>query len=272
MVRGRNHFYFVKLHVILLLLIYDCRLHAAVLTYDGCMSDSTNSYKLGGWCFLFYRNSSWAVSTPTQDGAQTVCHPHGNLAVGVTYKMLETYKTKYTSSSVLYGWLALLRNGSSVATVGWIWKTLLPNGKYATFPAIMSNIPWGPIEPNNLGGREDRATLRYTVGVIDVPNDIAVDGSYPLAVICQFAPQKWTYTQRGHGLFTNAAYRIAQMTAVRDICIRQCHWSVFCISVAFNPTTNDCQIYAVSPEDSRFSGSVTASSTYEWHIRDGMEY
>lgn len=56
--------------------------------YDSCRTDSNNSYSVGGWCFCIYRNSSWPSSYPVQDVAQTMCGPNGNLAVGVTYKML----------------------------------------------------------------------------------------------------------------------------------------------------------------------------------------
>uniref|UniRef100_A0A914WUS0 C-type lectin domain-containing protein n=1 Tax=Plectus sambesii TaxID=2011161 RepID=A0A914WUS0_9BILA len=127
---SRNRSNFVKLHVILSFLISNCRLYAAVLTYDGCMSDGAQSYKVGGWCFLFYRNSSWANNVPTQDGAQSACLPHGNLAVGVTYKMMDFMKTQYTSTSQEFVWLALSRNASSGnSTSGLNWKTLLPTGE-----------------------------------------------------------------------------------------------------------------------------------------------
>uniref|UniRef100_A0A914WS62 Uncharacterized protein n=1 Tax=Plectus sambesii TaxID=2011161 RepID=A0A914WS62_9BILA len=84
---------FTSIRLLLMLLIHYCHLSAALLTYDGCISDSANSYQEGGWCFYLYRNSSWAVNTPNQNGAQTMCHPHGTLAVGVTYKMMQTFRT-----------------------------------------------------------------------------------------------------------------------------------------------------------------------------------
>uniref|UniRef100_A0A914VAH3 Apple domain-containing protein n=1 Tax=Plectus sambesii TaxID=2011161 RepID=A0A914VAH3_9BILA len=263
----RNRSYFINLRVILLLLIHNCRLHAAVLTYDGCMSDSANSYKVGGWCFLVYSNSSMTTKTLTQAGAQTVCGPMGNLAVGVTYKMLEKYKTQYLSASVKMAWLPLVRNASS----GWAWKTLMPRGNYAVFPAIMANIPSAANEMND-GGVENAAVAYYSMGISDLENDLSIYASTPIAVICQFAPLLWKYLQRGHGLFKVPAYLIAQANVTRAGCFRQCHRSPFCISMAFNPTTNDCQTYGVSPEDPRFSGNVTANSAYDWHIRDGMEY
>uniref|UniRef100_A0A914XNV6 C-type lectin domain-containing protein n=1 Tax=Plectus sambesii TaxID=2011161 RepID=A0A914XNV6_9BILA len=165
---------------------------------------------MGGWCFYYYRNSSWPNNVPTQNAAQTMCGPKGNLAVGVTYKMLETYKTKYTSASQLVAWIALVRNAASAS--GWEWKTLLPNGNYTTFPAIMANLPWGSGEPGN-DPVENAGWVGNNRGVCDVNGDMTGYGGAPMAIICQFAPQKWTYTQRGYGLFTNAAYRIAQMTA-----------------------------------------------------------
>uniref|UniRef100_A0A914XCW0 Apple domain-containing protein n=1 Tax=Plectus sambesii TaxID=2011161 RepID=A0A914XCW0_9BILA len=270
MVRCSNRSYFAKLRLVLLLLIYDCRLHAAVLTYDGCMSDSANSYQVGGWCFLSYRESTWRPNSLKLVDAQTKCGPKGNLAIGVTYKALSTFKTKFTSASLRYMWIALNRN---LSTTTWEWKTLLPNGQYAKFPVIKANTAWGPSEPNN-GPTENAAWVEYNLGIADVSADMTAfsNGAAPMAIICQFAPLLWKYSQRGHGLFQVSAYRIAQTTATKTACFRQCHRSPFCISLAFNPTTNDCQIYAVSPEDPRFAGNVTVNSAYEWHIRDGMEY
>uniref|UniRef100_A0A914UKZ3 Apple domain-containing protein n=1 Tax=Plectus sambesii TaxID=2011161 RepID=A0A914UKZ3_9BILA len=245
------------------------------MTYEGCKSDTTKSYLVGGWCFYFYYNSSWAPNTPTQDNAQTMCHPHGTLAVGVTSKMLSTYKNRFTSTSIPFGWVALVRNLTYPNQLqGWMWKTLLPNGSYATFPAIMSSIPWAPTEPNNNQGSEDAAMAINNWGFGDVRRTISnpLYGQMTTAVICQFAPQQWSFTQRGHGLFTNSAYQIAQWIRTKYTCLLNCHRSVFCVSFAFNPTTNDCQIYAVSPEDPQFAGEVAANSAYNWYIRDGMEY
>uniref|UniRef100_A0A914VYM8 Apple domain-containing protein n=1 Tax=Plectus sambesii TaxID=2011161 RepID=A0A914VYM8_9BILA len=265
----------IGFHILQLMLIYNLSISAAVLTYDGCMSDSAHSYTVGGWCFLLYTNSSWPLNTPTQDGAHSVCLPYGTLAVGVTYKMLNTFKPRNPAGTNPHSWLGLVRNTSySARDQGWYWKTLLPTGTYATFPAIMSNIPWGPGEPNNNAGNEDGAILVYNHGVGDVrPNiSLGVYASLQMSVICQFAPIQWRYLPHGHGRFAVPAYQIAQKTVENSVCIAQCHLSVFCLSLAFNPTTNDCQIYGVSPEDPKFSGDITIDSSYDLYIRDGMEY
>uniref|UniRef100_A0A914W2A6 Apple domain-containing protein n=1 Tax=Plectus sambesii TaxID=2011161 RepID=A0A914W2A6_9BILA len=273
---------FTTMRLLQMLLIHYCHLSAAVMTYDGCMSDSTKSYQVGGWCFSIYRNSSWAQNTPLQDEAQTMCHPHGTLAVGVTYKMQQ----KLQSGATIWGtatdaWLALVRNNSYPAPLqGWYWRVLLPKGGYATFPAIISNIPWGPgagavpPEPNNLAPNENVATLIRDYGLSDayVTYTAATYGPRSMGVICQFASPQWSYTKRGHGRFADPAYRIAQTNVHKLSCLLQCHQSPFCISLAYNPTTSDCQTYAVSPEDPRFVGDVTPDSAYDWHIRDGMEY
>uniref|UniRef100_A0A914X406 Apple domain-containing protein n=1 Tax=Plectus sambesii TaxID=2011161 RepID=A0A914X406_9BILA len=135
----------------------------------------------------------------------------------------------------------------------------------------MANIPWGSGEPGN-DPVENAGWVGNNRGICDVNGDMTGYSGDPMAIICQFAPLTWNYLQRGHGLFTVAAYRIAQTNGIKPACILQCHLSVFCISLAFNPTTSDCQIYVVSPEDPRFSGSITVNSAYDWYIRDGMEY
>uniref|UniRef100_A0A914VCZ8 C-type lectin domain-containing protein n=1 Tax=Plectus sambesii TaxID=2011161 RepID=A0A914VCZ8_9BILA len=266
--------HFVAINILQLSLLYNSGLHAVDLSYEGCMSDTANSYTVGGWCFLLYRDSSWGTIKPTQDDAQTLCGAKGNLAVGVTTKMLNTFKTNYASASLSWRWIALVRNSSiSDINLGWSWNTRLPSGKYATFPAIMSDFPWGPGEPGNQFGSENSASISYNEGICDVRNDWNRNPITRIhGVICQYAPLQWKYSQRGHGLFAVDAYRIAQTTAPKLACIMQCHHSVFCISLAFNPTTSDCQIYGVSPEDPKFAGNVTGNSAYDWYIRDGMEY
>uniref|UniRef100_A0A914W2B6 C-type lectin domain-containing protein n=1 Tax=Plectus sambesii TaxID=2011161 RepID=A0A914W2B6_9BILA len=265
--------HFIAINVLQLSLLYNSGLFAVDLSYDGCMKDTTNSsYSVGGWCFLLYRDSSWGTIKPTQDDAQTLCGAKGNLAVGVTTKMLNKFKTNL--AGIPWRWIALIRNSNSTdRKLGWTWKTRLSNGNYATFPAIMSNIPWRTNEPANDFGNENSAGVWYNEGVCDVQYNW--NNYSPLnifGVICQFAPLQWKYLQRGHGLFQISAYRIAQTTATKTACFHQCHRSPFCISMAFNPTINDCQTYAVSPEDPRFAGNVTANSAYDWYIRDGMEY
>uniref|UniRef100_A0A914UJ85 Apple domain-containing protein n=1 Tax=Plectus sambesii TaxID=2011161 RepID=A0A914UJ85_9BILA len=252
------------------------------------MSAGTNSYRVGGWCFLIYRNPSWPNNTPLQNAAQTVCHPYGTLAVAVTYKML--YELSYGSiwGAATDTILPLTRNisyptpyqGAGLGGIGWYWSVLMPNGGYATFPAIMSNIPWGPgganpSEPNNQLGNEKIASVVKNYGVCDAQATYSIPsyGARAMGVICQFAPLTWNYSQRGHGLMANSTFIVEQKTVkFKPECILKCHQSVFCISLAFNPTTNDCQIYAVSPEDPRFAGSVIADNAYDLYIRDGMEY
>uniref|UniRef100_A0A914UU79 Apple domain-containing protein n=1 Tax=Plectus sambesii TaxID=2011161 RepID=A0A914UU79_9BILA len=265
----------IGLHILQLMLIYNISISAAVLTYDGCMSDSANSYTVGGWCFLHYTSSSWPLNTPTQDEAQSICLPYGTLAVGVTYKMMNTLQTRNPGGTSPHTWLALVRNASySAQNQGWYWKTLLPTGAYATFPAIMSNIPWGPGEPNNGKGNEDGAIISQNWGVGDVKTNYisSAYGSQQMTVLCQFAPNQWKYLTSGHGRFAVPAYQIARTTVKGSNCVSQCHLSLFCVSFAYNPTTKDCQLYAVSPKDPKFSGNVIADSSYNWHIRDGMEY
>uniref|UniRef100_A0A914W0V2 Apple domain-containing protein n=1 Tax=Plectus sambesii TaxID=2011161 RepID=A0A914W0V2_9BILA len=280
---------FTTMRLLLMLLIHICHVSAAPLTYDGCMSDSTNSYRVGGWCFLIYRNPSWPNNTPLQDAAQTVCHPYGTLAVGVTYKMMQTLINGTTIwGAATDAILPLTRNvsyptpyqGAGIGSIGWYWSVLLPKGDYATFPAIMSNIPWGPgaganpAEPNNQLGNEKIASMVKNYGVCDAQDTYSIPsyGARAMGVICQFAPPQWSYRKRGNGRFADPAFRIAQMTVPKLLCVHECHRSLFCISLAYNPTTSDCQIYAVSPEDTKFVGDVTPDSAYDWHIRDGMEY
>uniref|UniRef100_A0A914X857 Apple domain-containing protein n=1 Tax=Plectus sambesii TaxID=2011161 RepID=A0A914X857_9BILA len=276
MARFTNRSSFIWLHILQLMLIYNFSVSAAVLTYDGCMSDSANSYTVGGWCFLFYSNPSWGNNAPTQDGAQSVCLPHGSLAVGVTYKMWNKFYTNILTATAPLAWVALSRNLSYASNKdGWYWRTLLPTGGNATFPAIFSNIPWYPGEPDGFTGPvEDAAVVAYSGGLRDVRKAFTYPtyGITRLAVICQFAPPQWSFSQRGHGRMANSTYVVTRSTISELECVVQCYKNVFCVSLAFNPTTNDCQVYAVSPEDPRFSGSVTADSSYDWYIRDGMQY
>uniref|UniRef100_A0A914V8F6 Apple domain-containing protein n=1 Tax=Plectus sambesii TaxID=2011161 RepID=A0A914V8F6_9BILA len=265
----------IGLHILQLMLIYNFSISAAVLTYDGCMSDSAHSYTVGGWCFLLYTNSSWPLNTPTQDGAQSVCLPYGTLAVGVTYKMLNTLKYRNPAVTYPHAWLGLVRNTSySARNQGWYWRILLPTGSYATFPAIVSNIPWGPGDPNNYAGNEDGAILVQNHGVGDVKTEYTSSsyGSQQMAVICQFAPIQWKYLPNGHGRFAVPAYQIARTTVSDSTCVTQCHLSLFCLSFAYNPTTKDCQLYSVLPQDPKFSGDINVDSSYDLYIRDGMEY
>uniref|UniRef100_A0A914WV57 Apple domain-containing protein n=1 Tax=Plectus sambesii TaxID=2011161 RepID=A0A914WV57_9BILA len=200
-----------------------------------------------------------------------MCHPYGTLAVGVTYKMMQTL----INGTTIWGTatdaiLPLTRNessptpyqGAGIGSIGWYWRVLLPKGGYATFSAIMSNIPWGPgagpstVEPNNAMGNETIASVIKNYGVCDEEYTYSGYGPRAMGVICQFDP----------------AFRIAQMTVPKLLCVHECHRSLFCISMAFNPITSDCQIYVVSPEDPKFAANVTPDSAYEWHIRDEMEY
>ena len=85
--------------------------------------------------------------------------------------------------------MGLVRNTSySARNQGWYWKTLLPTGAYATFPAIMSNIKWGGGEPNNQRGNENGALLAYNFGVGDAQINYpsSVYGTHQMTVICQF--------------------------------------------------------------------------------------
>uniref|UniRef100_A0A914V406 Apple domain-containing protein n=1 Tax=Plectus sambesii TaxID=2011161 RepID=A0A914V406_9BILA len=239
------------------------------------MSDSANSYTVGGWCFYYYSDPAWGYNLPTRDGAQSVCLPRGTLAVGVTYKMLNKIATKI-SAAAPFAWVALSRNLSTPTLKdGWYWRTVLPTGGYATFPAIFSNIPWTPGDPDAYTGPYEDAGVMATNGMRDSRTALSNPpyGTTRLGVICQFAPLKWNYSQRGHGRMANSTYIVTQkIVKFKPECILMCHQSPFCTSLAFNPTNNDCQIYGVSPEDPKFSGAVTADSSYDWYIRDGMEY
>uniref|UniRef100_A0A914VKE7 Apple domain-containing protein n=1 Tax=Plectus sambesii TaxID=2011161 RepID=A0A914VKE7_9BILA len=258
---------------------------AAQLTYEGCKSESSKSYQVGGWCFYYYYETTWADNSPSQDVAQSLCSPFGSIAVGVTYKLLNTLKNLTTTyvAARPFAWLGLIRNTSYTDhKQGWLWNTLLPSGHYSTFPAIMSNMPWAKYtcigtncgEPNNDKGNEEAGMIINKYGVADLQKNIPYStySSLPAAVICQFAAPSWSYTHRGTGRFTNPAYVVEQATCERLACLMKCHKSVFCVALAFNSATSDCQIYGVSPEDPRFSNEVTANAQYDWHIRDGMEY
>uniref|UniRef100_A0A914XNH6 Apple domain-containing protein n=1 Tax=Plectus sambesii TaxID=2011161 RepID=A0A914XNH6_9BILA len=276
MARFTNRSFSVVLHIFQLMLFYNFSISGAVLTYDGCMSDSANSYKVGGWCFLFYTDPSWPPNTPTQNDAQYTCLPHGTLAVGVTSKMLNTFITRTPPATNPHAWTALERLNRSTPTNmdGWYWRALMPSGGFATFPTIKANFPWGTADPDNSNGNDTAAVLVNNYGYGDAPKAYpkSIYGNKQMAVICQFAPIQWKYLPRGHGRFANSAYQIAQTTVTKLACIIQCHRSVSCISLAFNPTTNDCQIYAVSPDDPQFTGSVTTDNSYDWYIRDEMKY
>uniref|UniRef100_A0A914WA88 Apple domain-containing protein n=1 Tax=Plectus sambesii TaxID=2011161 RepID=A0A914WA88_9BILA len=189
--------------------------------------------------------------------------------------MINTFVNGISSATNVVAWVAASRNLSYASPLqGWTWRTRLPSGENATFPFITSNLPWMPGEPNNQYGNEAGGMLGHNYGFGDVPKDFPSTkfGVQKMAVICQFAPPQWSFSKRGHGRFAVSAYQIVQSTVIELACVVQCYQTLFCISLAFNPTTNDCQIYGVSPEDPRFSGSVTADSSYDWYIRDGMEY
>uniref|UniRef100_A0A914UZ70 Apple domain-containing protein n=1 Tax=Plectus sambesii TaxID=2011161 RepID=A0A914UZ70_9BILA len=255
---------------------------ALQMTYSDCMSDST-SRKLGGWCFFVYYNTSWGTNYPTAGLAETFCHPHANLAYGPTFNMLNYYNlTAHAQATAV--WTSLARNASygfdnASRSVSWQWRTLLPNGKYSTYPAILANIPWHAGDPfiSPTSYNENNAMIWYNYGAGDCEANISASLSWysglKAGVLCQFAPPLWTYSKRGSGRFSNSSLIIEHVTnCPKLLCFSKCHNSVFCVSLAYSPSTKDCQTYGVSPEDPRMSPWAIADPLYEWHIRDGMVY
>uniref|UniRef100_A0A914USE7 Uncharacterized protein n=1 Tax=Plectus sambesii TaxID=2011161 RepID=A0A914USE7_9BILA len=183
-------------------------------------------------------------------------------------------KTMQKGRQTQNAFLAGLRN-TSYADIkkGWYWNTTMPDGSTAVQPAIDSNILWGPNDPNNNYPVEDGMNAGLDYGIMDIQSKYALDPAGRVAgYICQFASPQWNYSPRGTGRFTTSLYLIKKSTVIKQACIMQCHRSVFCVSLAFNLVTNDCQTYAVSPEDPRFAASVTAESSYQFFHRDGMEF
>uniref|UniRef100_A0A914VTR8 CARD domain-containing protein n=1 Tax=Plectus sambesii TaxID=2011161 RepID=A0A914VTR8_9BILA len=114
----------------------------------------------------------------------------------------------------------------------------MPDGSTAVQPAIDSNILWGPNDPNNNYPVEDGMNAGLDYGIMDIQSRYALDPAGRVAgYICQFASPQWNYSPRGTGRFATSLYLIKQSTVIMQACIMQCHRSVFCVSLAFNPST-----------------------------------
>uniref|UniRef100_A0A914V104 C-type lectin domain-containing protein n=1 Tax=Plectus sambesii TaxID=2011161 RepID=A0A914V104_9BILA len=257
--------YFVVLVLIFAAVLVDGYFTESEMNYQGCMA-SPLSVKSGGWCYVVYYSMKRDYSTPLSLAeAQTTCHPHGTLAIGLTTYMMNAF----------LGWLQSVANppnGLYWALIGnqcnppkWYYNVLHPNGNRSVFPYLEESYPFGGCSGGDWALRPYRDHYYESV-------DKAGSASLYLGVICQFAAPSWSFNGRVAGRFTSPNYLVEQTTASHAVCALKCLKSIFCMSFAHNSVINDCQIYAVSPDDPLYKSKITPDSQYLISVRDNMLY